>query len=121
MNYSSVALSRDALCREAFVVLTLSVLRAGPAVYRPFFSREVRLVHDRCLPRTIRRARPRYQAETGDTLLPEAAATELEFIRAEGCDEGFSGEVRNFFQGDCFAFTTCFFFSSWVVHILIVT
>lgn len=34
------------------------------------------------------------QAEAHSRLVRDEAETGLEFIRAEGCDEGFSGEVR---------------------------
>lgn len=46
------------------------------------------------------------QAVVGNGPLGVAVETELEFVRAEGCDEGFPGEVRRYCCVMCYVFDT---------------
>lgn len=75
-----------------FVFTTCSFGRRGGGG-RPESARQVRYLGLTCLRHRAVFRDVKMQAEVGGPLR-EAVETELEFIRAEGCDEGFSGEVR---------------------------
>lgn len=77
--------------------LVSSVLvRTGPRPTKPtsFSPRVVPDVIPSACPTVTPPLCPPGQAEAGSGCVRDEEQTELEFVRAEGCDEGFSGEVR---------------------------